>query len=889
MVGSVGYPGLVLNERFELLEIIGEGGMSVIFKALDYRQREMGEPEPFIALKILRSSFQNDPRFFTLLAQEAKKSQRLSHPNIVNVFDFDRDHDLTFMTMELLMGESLEHLLQKNALPTSFDDKKQIALQVLDAVIHAHKHDVVHADLKPSNVFVELAQDTVRSPSAAHSASALQSVSDAGGGHGGGVRAKVFDFGIARALHHNPQGFVGCSPAYATSATIEGAPPGPYDDAFGVGCVLYALFAGSHPFEKRASNTIEFASRDLVRIPALSHEQWSQLKRLLLFQFYPHDFGVVETLSDQSQVGQAQRHVLQWLVHLRETLSATKAQRPWRILSFMACLVVAVIAIGVWIVGGPERREQQVVAYLEQQDFQHALEFIGEYKAAQGDSPISTKLGDRVLDESMISIRDQLQPLANYDPQNSRVLLDLALNSFRDSERLALLAANFEPEVLAAQSFLKSKLLEAIELVDFCFQPAIQCTSGVAFFAQRLERGHPKVFELVRPALLQGILRGYALAVYQNTPANAQRIRTEALRFFEQAALEQLGVGESSKVQNKATSASELFQGSKIEGSSESSVREMLDSLAVFNTILKAGLQQASVASVDSSPDAYFWHSVYAYLVGFQALTPFQNLVWWNASLPTSLSDFYAPRGRDIRAIAAPGKRSNDHQAPTGKDPCAVVVHDVSVSQGLGPCQDQFSDGVGPALAAVWLADARVGQEAYGLAVSRYELAWQDLDVFCQKRACGKLVKARSDGPALQLPEVVLEGYLEWLSQRTGYTYRLLRLEEWRLMADPLGLMDGLIGLDGQPAARTCQEMGYESKGAKLASTSVFQGRYNRFGIYNLSDLSPEIVISGAQYLLVPGRFERFRRCRIGASAYEYPYAAYRVARSVRYNADTKK
>ena len=99
--------GSVIKERYVLEKLIGQGGMGRVFKARDIRKEEAQDRNPFIAVKILNEDFKRHPKALQALQRESRKAQDLAHPNIVTVFDFDRDGGNIFMTMELLDGESL--------------------------------------------------------------------------------------------------------------------------------------------------------------------------------------------------------------------------------------------------------------------------------------------------------------------------------------------------------------------------------------------------------------------------------------------------------------------------------------------------------------------------------------------------------------------------------------------------------------------------------------------------------------------------------------------------------------------------------------------------------------------------------------------------------------
>ncbi|WP_159931253.1 serine/threonine-protein kinase [Oceanicoccus sp. KOV_DT_Chl] len=162
----------IINDRFELLDVLGSGGMGVVFKAMDRRKVEAKDRDPYVAIKLLNDDFKVHPHSVISLQREARRSQQLAHPNIVNVHDFDRDGDQVFMTMEYLQGKPLDELIKENGRkPLPDADAHRILKDMCSAMIHAHKNNIAHSDFKPGNIFV----------------------TNAG-------QAKVLDFGIARAV-----------------------------------------------------------------------------------------------------------------------------------------------------------------------------------------------------------------------------------------------------------------------------------------------------------------------------------------------------------------------------------------------------------------------------------------------------------------------------------------------------------------------------------------------------------------------------------------------------------------------------------------------------------------------------------------------------------------
>ncbi len=222
-------PGHMLKHRFVLERQIGEGGMGRVFRAVDRRRVEVGDVQPYVALKVLSAGFRDHPDALRSLEAEARKVQLLSHPNICPIFDFDRDGPHAFFVMELLHGETLEAALDRaGGQPLHPDLRTQVLVGLFSAMSHVHRRRVVHGDLKPGNLF--LCQ---------------------------GGPAKVLDFGVATTLRgrgFDPSALKAFTPAFSSPEMIEGAPRDPRDDVFSMGCLIYLAWTGRHPYRRLPAN-----------------------------------------------------------------------------------------------------------------------------------------------------------------------------------------------------------------------------------------------------------------------------------------------------------------------------------------------------------------------------------------------------------------------------------------------------------------------------------------------------------------------------------------------------------------------------------------------------------------------------------------------------------
>jgi formylglycine-generating enzyme required for sulfatase activity/predicted Ser/Thr protein kinase len=221
--------GDVLKGRFDLIELIGEGGMSRVFKAIDLRRAEAGAADPFVAVKVLTEPVSEYFGSITALQREAHKLQSLAHRNVVRVIDCDRDGHTIFMTMEYLAGESLQKKLRAGDFAGDRSAAESVIIAIADALEYAHANDIVHGDLKPGNVIITT-QGTV----------------------------KVIDFGMARFVAR-PGGTSrtdvrpevtpkAVTFRYASPEMLVGHDPKPTDDIYALASIAYECWSGNAPF-----------------------------------------------------------------------------------------------------------------------------------------------------------------------------------------------------------------------------------------------------------------------------------------------------------------------------------------------------------------------------------------------------------------------------------------------------------------------------------------------------------------------------------------------------------------------------------------------------------------------------------------------------------------
>ncbi len=259
--------GDVLNDRFVLEERVGSGGMSTVYKALDRRKLEADDRNPYVAVKVLNVEFRAHPQSLMALQREAKKSQSLAHPNIVRVYDFDRDGATVYMTMEFLSGKPLSQRFRApnfRGIPSA--EAMPILEQIEDALNFAHNNGIVHADFKPANVIIT-----------------------------DNAQIKLIDFGIARAFKRPDQvdmeatrfdaGTLGAlTPTYASPEMLEQRDVDPRDDVYALGCIAYEMLTGRHPFGRMQATEARDAGMEVECRKGLTRMQYRALKGALAFE-----------------------------------------------------------------------------------------------------------------------------------------------------------------------------------------------------------------------------------------------------------------------------------------------------------------------------------------------------------------------------------------------------------------------------------------------------------------------------------------------------------------------------------------------------------------------------------------------------------------------------
>jgi serine/threonine-protein kinase Stk1 len=262
---SVGEMPDVLAGRYCIERLLGAGGMGAVYRARDLLSEQFGDPDPYIALKVLSEELSESSDASALLYSEFALTRRLRHDNVLRLYSFEVDTDgqRAFITMELMRGLTLDKLLCERPLGLPWKELRDIALPLLDALAYAHARGVLHGDMKPSNVM--LGDDGLR----------------------------LFDFGLGQAQEGILPGlpylsrdrFNAWTPGYAAPELLEGQPLSASADVYGVACVLYELSGGKHPFRRLPSTEARDGrlDRKLCAPPNLPRNCWPALRTALAF------------------------------------------------------------------------------------------------------------------------------------------------------------------------------------------------------------------------------------------------------------------------------------------------------------------------------------------------------------------------------------------------------------------------------------------------------------------------------------------------------------------------------------------------------------------------------------------------------------------------------
>jgi len=256
-------PNMLIRDNYRLIERIGEGGMGVVWKAIDLVQEAGDSRNPYVAIKFLSRQFKQHPDGFKALVREFARYQRLNHPNIVRAYALSHIGGTAFIVMEFLSGISLKPFIRSHLNGISLKEAEPIIQGMSKALSYAHQEGIIHLDFKPDNVFYEPEQKLV----------------------------KIIDFGIARLrkqsdreeTRYDPGNLKAFTEPYASREMLLGLEPAPDDDIYALACITYELLSGKHPFDRKTASKAEMEKLSPKPISGLTRQQNNALLRALAF------------------------------------------------------------------------------------------------------------------------------------------------------------------------------------------------------------------------------------------------------------------------------------------------------------------------------------------------------------------------------------------------------------------------------------------------------------------------------------------------------------------------------------------------------------------------------------------------------------------------------
>ncbi|MEZ5598276.1 MAG: bifunctional serine/threonine-protein kinase/formylglycine-generating enzyme family protein [Pseudomonadales bacterium] len=721
----------VLKSRFVLEERLGTGGMGTVYRARDLRKVEARDRSPHVAVKVLNADIRRHPEAFIALEREAVRSQQLAHPNIVSIYDFDKDGNVPFLTMELLQGRELGVLLQ--SYPHGLPDELAWPLVrgMCEGLSYAHAQGVVHADFKPGNVFFTETE-----------------------------QVKILDFGLARAVQIQHEGgedtafdpvhLGALTPAYASLEMIRGEPPEARDDLYALAVVIYMIFTGRHPYDRKAAD--EALENGMVpdRPRRLGFRQWRALRASLALE------------RDQRPAS---------VQHLQQALLG---RTNWTTrIGAAAAVVMFGVATSFYVIEAAQiddvRDEVRQVTLLDVQ-------------AAR----VSSLVEEPLLDPVWLQRLDaELQALAAVDADGAAVTVYR-----RQAGDVVAAGIASRPTVAEASRLFTNA---AYLLPSPAMQRALATSLGKALSSlvpiADLPRGDPTVRSaLADLTSVQNVLSetGHLLDVEVVSALTAQS--AQVLDALVEDVRRLHAQGDSGELASTFIEAAQGwdFAAGAVEVLRQLQPRKVAAPRSAVTPARKPAPAASPGVSLQPLKDLLAASclrldipGVATLLRGYQE----QPAVFKQARSATSERleacigelesvDVELARGlhRDVQVLLD-GLVSLNISAP---DACAAPE---TGANGHVRCRDTASFGKAPELTIL-----PGGDGAAALAVTRTEISTRDFAVFCA--ATGRCEIPASDFPVTGVAPALVKEFADWLSRETGHRYRLPTSAEWLRLVD---------------------------------------------------------------------------------------------------------
>ena len=782
-------PPRVLKQRFVLDVQLGSGGMGTVYKAKDLRKVEARDRNPYLAIKVLNNDFQEHPEAFIALQREASKSQALSHPNIVSIFDFDKEGDTPFMTMELLEGNELAKLIKKY--PDGMPDELawSIIADMCAGLKRAHDAGITHADFKPGNVFV--CRDRT---------------------------AKVLDFGIARAVRFNrrrgddtvfdPSRLAALTPAYASLEMLDGQVPQPADDIYSLGIVIYQILSGLHPFGRVSAGAAEKEQLQPERLERLSRRKWNALKRILAFRREDRPVDMSEVIE--------------------------KLLQPpplWVWFAGAAIAAVMLVGLSMLVVDATNINSVKQTA---------ALDALVDAQITRIDELVNAPVFDSYWEEQIAEEVVQLQSLEKDNDNLVRVkqsVLDLYqarisgtedfVQAFGLLSRADLYAENthYGEGRILLQTRLKKNIdsLLGLQVIPADWHKRVQGE------IERYEQYFPDSPEaaFLKHESGQAFLAALPLMLERGDTRIAQQVFKEAGELvFDYDALEAIGETIRRAHELIVIQETELLRVNEIRDY-ELAISKLGNSLSC----LGADLSSFKLA-VEKLIQRFPAYSTSARQEALQAV----------AGCVREVGEFDQDKAMSIKRSAIQQFGPDTILSSIEIDPCAMLY---LVGAGRQPGRSGYCrDSVNAQVTTPRMVVVTQSRELR-FAIAKQEVSWNEIAAFCAETGQCE-INSKQNLPVTNLSRETASSYAAWLTELTGYTYRLPSYSEWEFAT-----LDEGRYLDPN---RNCRiEVAGIERGQQLASTS--SGEENIFGLLHTAGNVQEWVGDGARWMVVGGSF----------------------------------
>lgn len=802
----------IINQRFLLSSRLGVGGMGTVYKAKDLRKVEAQDKNPWVAVKLLNDAFKEHPSAFMALQREAQKSQKLAHPNIVRVYDFDRDGETVFMTMELLRGEDLNHIIKRHKKGFKQEDALNIIRQVGGALAEAHKHNIVHSDFKPGNIFY-----TVNKV------------------------AKVFDFGIARAVSEIGTGSLvvedidennrdhtmfdastlnALTPAYASKEMHGGEDACKSDDVYALGCVAYEVLTGRHPYGKTPANKVDIKQVKLPVVDGLKRRQIKALQKSIAIErkdrYQTVDEFLDDFLPERNKLGRNAKVVLAGLVIALGASGVLYYQQQQEILIKEQALI----------------KEQQRIQE-EKLASQKAIQLENERIAKE-------RAKNRIINKSRYELDLQIEA---YEKNATRLKRRLDEHAFVSSSSDSL---EWQLSVSRSISSLNGVYQSDDWFSEFALSNPQEYLQPIILEAKEMFKADKAAVDSWLESYHQKVSNVYLAQardkIYIEDFSGAQKMIGLARQYDEK----------NVKIIPTQKLLTEKWQAQKAQ--SDEMIRQAsLESYAIKNAAITQQVNSCSEQlSIVSGSFTYNMKALQ------KKLTRLKNSY---RSIPKEVNqgnlDQVRNLGQCIRLFGETDPRAGDAVLAQAKKlfPSYISALNSIEIRPFDSCSPAFAgkgrrytcmDRLISDLAVRGPELVVVKSDALGFySVGKYEVTQSQMAVFCESTSeCEAAQEKDFQLPATGYSLDVVNNYLRWLSNETGFTYRLPTHQEWLYAAKARNRE-----LD---VNRNCQlDSRGLVKGTRLLPVDV--GQANGWGLISHIGNAQEIVRDGERYQAAGG------------------------------------